>query len=122
MVREAMVEVRDTVKEVTTVTVQLGAAGDTTFTSVVTERERVRDRVAAAEVREKVVIRTDTVYVERRDSVVAVVVGPGARVGADGAISVGHGRFVAGLRWAVFLVVATTVLILVLRFGRKGIL
>ena len=59
MLREAVFEA-DTVREVTTVTVMLRepldrtAAPDTVFQSVVTERDRVRDRVAAAAVREKV--------------------------------------------------------------------
>ena len=125
VLREAVFE-SDTVREVTTVTVMLRepldrtAAPDTVFRSVVTERDRVRDRVAATAVREKVEVRVDTVYIERDSVFKAVAAGPGAEVGADGAVSVGGSRFVAGLRRAVFLVVAVTVLILVLRFERKG--
>ena len=39
------------VREVTTVTVDRTEAGDTVFRSVVTDRERLRDRVAVSDVR-----------------------------------------------------------------------
>ena len=61
--------VHDTIREVTTVMIQLGAEGDTTFQSVVTDRERLRDRSRQARAMYRNVIRTDTVVVERRDSV-----------------------------------------------------
>lgn len=57
-----MVEFRDTVMETTTIVIDRNEAGDTVFTSIVTERDRIRDN------HEKTVIRTDTVFVERRDS------------------------------------------------------
>ena len=61
--------VHDTIREVTTVTVQLGAEGDTTFQSVVTDRERLRDRSRSDRATHRSEVRMDTVYVERRDSV-----------------------------------------------------
>ena len=60
---------RDTVREVTTVMIQLGAEGDTTFQSVVTDRERFRDRSRQDVATHRSEVRVDTVYVERRDSV-----------------------------------------------------
>ena len=64
-------ELRDTLKEVTTVTVQLNETGDTVKVSTVTDRTRasVRDRSQLRDKSEKVIVRVDTVYVERRDSV-----------------------------------------------------
>ena len=64
-----MEAVRDTVREVMTVTIQLGAEGDTLFQSVVRDRERVSSRDKRAAVVTKSEVRVDTVYVERRDSV-----------------------------------------------------
>ena len=61
--------VHDTIREVTTITVQLGAGGDTTFQSVVTDRERLRDRSRSDRATHRSEVRVDTVYVERRDSV-----------------------------------------------------
>ncbi len=65
----AAVEVHDTVMEVTTVTVQLGAAGDTVFRSIVTDRTRAKSRENRAVNQTKTEVRVDTVFVERRDSV-----------------------------------------------------
>lgn len=45
-------------------------AGDTVKVAQVTERDRLRDRTAVKDKEEKLVVRTDTVYVERKDSVV----------------------------------------------------
>lgn len=45
-------------------------AGDTVKAAQVTERDRLRDRTAVKDKEEKLVVRTDTVYVERKDSVV----------------------------------------------------
>lgn len=68
-VREkVLVAVYDTLREVTTITVQQNEAGDTVFRSVVTDRDRVRERAAVKDKEEKVIVRTDTVYVAVRDS------------------------------------------------------
>ena len=112
----------DTVREVTVVTVQLNADKDTVFRSEVTDRERLRERVADVAVREKVIVKVDTVYVERDSVFKAVSVRPGARVDADGTVSAGGSRFVAGLRWVFFIILAIVVLVVLLKFGRKGIL
>lgn len=115
--REASValEVVDTVKEVTMITVRENEAGDTVRLVQVTERERVRSRERAQEVVEKVVVRVDTVFVERRDSVVverpsAVAVG-GGDAGKGAAV-------VQALKWAFWLVVAVGVVIFGLKFFR----
>ena len=62
-------ELRDTVMETKTITITKNADGDTIMQSVVCERERVRNRDRVRDNRERTVIRTDTVFVERRDSV-----------------------------------------------------
>ena len=62
------VEVRDTVMETTTIVIDRNEAGDTVFTSIVTERDRIRNRDRVRDNHEKTVIRTDTAFVERRDS------------------------------------------------------
>jgi len=62
------VEVRDTVMETTTIVIDRNEAGDTVFTSIVTERDRIRNRDRVRDNHEKTVIRNDTVLVEWRDS------------------------------------------------------
>lgn len=69
MVVGTMEAARDSVVEVTTVTVQTNEAGDTVFRSVVTDRTNVRSRDNIAAYRTKVVEKWDTVYIEKRDSV-----------------------------------------------------
>ena len=67
---QVVVAIHDTLREVTTITVQLGQTGDTVKVAQVTERDRLRDRKAVKDKEEKLVVRTDTVYVERKDSMV----------------------------------------------------
>ena len=62
-------DVKDSVKEVTTVTVQLNDVGDTVFRSVVKNRDCVRSMADVRSMKEEVRVVRDTVYVERRDSV-----------------------------------------------------
>ena len=102
------VEMRDTVKEVTTVTVQLGAAGDTVKVSSVTDRERVRNRDAIARQWTKTEVRVDTVYIEKRDSIEI-------RSRPDGQSGAGLNRT---LKWLFAIVVALIGLGIVLRIRR----
>lgn len=63
------VAVHDTIVEVTTITIRENEAGDTLRMAQITEltRTSVRDRVS--DQRERVAVRTDTVYIEKRGSV-----------------------------------------------------
>ena len=63
-----VIEHRDTLREVTTVTIDRNEAGDTLRLSKVTERDRIRDRAQVKEKERKVVVKTDTVFVAVRDS------------------------------------------------------
>lgn len=69
-VREVMmVAERDTLREVTTITVQTNERGDTIKVVQITDLTRARNRDTTSDTKEKTVTRTDTVYIERRDSV-----------------------------------------------------
>ena len=63
-----MVAVHDTIREVTTITVQTNDAGDTVKVVQITDRDRARAREAVRDKEERLVVRTDTVYIEKRDS------------------------------------------------------
>ena len=63
-----MVAVHDTIREVTTITVQTNDAGDTVKVVQITDRDRARNREAVRDKEERLVVKTDTVYVEKRDS------------------------------------------------------
>ena len=68
-VREVMmVAERDTLREVTTITVQTNERGDTIKVVQITDLTRARNRDTTSDTKEKTVVRTDTVYIERRDS------------------------------------------------------
>ena len=60
---------RDTLKEVTVITVDRNEAGDTVRVSSVTDRTRASSRDRVKDVKVKVIERTDTVYIEHKDSV-----------------------------------------------------
>ena len=63
-----MVAVHDTIREVTTITVQTNDAGDTLKVVQITDRDRARNREAVRDKEERLVVKTDTVYIEKRDS------------------------------------------------------
>ena len=65
---QVMVAVHDTIREVTTITVQTNDAGDTLKVVQITDRDRARNREAVRDKEERLVVRTDTVYIEKRDS------------------------------------------------------
>lgn len=92
-----MEAVHDTIVETTIITVRENEAGDTLRLSRVTERDRIRDRAQVKDVLEMVVVKTDTVFVERRDSVL---------VQAGSAASARASPLVSGLKWMFFIVLA----------------
>ena len=66
--RETVVAERDTLREVTTITVQTNERGDTVKVVQVTDLTRARNRDTTTDRQEKTVTKTDTVFIERRDS------------------------------------------------------
>ena len=99
--------VRDTIVETTTITVDRNEVGDTLFRSVVTDRTRAASRDHIAAYKTKTVIKMDTVYVERRDS---VLVKNTNQARASPLVMV--------LRWGCAIIIALIGLILVL--GIRG--
>ena len=102
-----MVAVRDTIVETTTITVDRNEVGDTLFRSVVTDRTRAASRDHIAAYKTKTVIKTDTVFVERRDSVLVKNTNQ-ARASP----------FENTLKWGFFIVLALIGLILLLRIRK----
>lgn len=112
---------RDTLIEVTTVTVQLNEVGDTVKTSTVTDRTRARafDRRKDVEIRTEIV--RDTVYIEKRDSSLQVTA-YGLQEDGTPTVSSKLSAVSKIMKWIFALVCAVVVLILVIRFGRRGLL
>ena len=102
-----MEAVHDTIVETTIITVDRNEVGDTLFRSVVTDRERLRDRSRADRATHRIEVRVDTVFVERRDSVLVKNTNQ-ARASP----------FENTLKWGLFIVIALIGLILLLRIRR----
>lgn len=66
---DVVVAVHDTIMEVTTIHIRTNDAGDTVRMTTVTDRDRVTDRSRADRAMYRTMVKTDTVYVEKRDSV-----------------------------------------------------
>ena len=115
---------RDTLIEVTTVTVQLNEVGDTVKTSTVTDRTRARafDRRKDVEIRTEIV--RDTVYIEKIDSSLQVSSLGAYGLQEDGTPTI-SGKLSAVskiMKWICWILVAGIVLIIVVKLGKKGIL
>ena len=99
---------RDTIMEVTTITVDRNEIGDTVRVSTVTDRERVRNRDAIAVQRTKTEVQRDTVVVEKRDSV--FIKNTNLANPTNKASPV-----VSSLKWIFWIIVAVIALIIVVR-------
>lgn len=100
------VEVHDTLREVTTITVDRNDRGDTLRQSIVTDRERIK---SAADVRSKTVdvrVVRDTVYIEKRDSILNTnLTNPTNK----------KSNFFAALKWIFGILCAIIVLIITVK-------
>ena len=112
---QVVVEVHDTVRETTTITVQLDTAGDTVRVSTVTERDHVRDRSQLKVKSEKLKVETDTVYVEREAEKTVAAVGPNTEIDKDGNVTKKVNRFAQSLKWLFLTIVAIIALIILIR-------
>ena len=102
------VVVMDTVKEVTTITVDRNENGDTIRMATVTDRLRARGRDAIAVQRTKTEVVRDTVVVEKRDSV--FIKNTNLANPTNKASPV-----VNSLKWIFAIIVAVTILMIVVK-------
>ena len=113
------VEVLDTLKEVTTITIDRNDKGDTLKVVQITDRTRARNRDNVVAQKVKVIERIDTVYIQK-DSVNVEDKKIGLSASTDGGPK--RSGFLTYVKWITALVCAVVVLILVIRFGRRGLL
>ena len=113
------VEEHDTLREVTTITVDRNDKGDTLKVTQITDRDRIRSKADVRSKKEVVRVERDTVYVERKDSV--LVQGSRFKVSGD-SINPRPSTLILTLKWIFAVICAVVVLVIVLKFGRKGIL
>ena len=115
---QVTVVILDTMKEVTTITVRESETGDTLLMTTVTDRTRASTKDRYHDVKEKVIVRTDTVYVEREAEKTVAQAGTGATINAEGNI-IPQPSYIKLLKWVFLTVVSITVLIIVFRIFVK---
>lgn len=107
-VKEAvMVELYDTIREVTTITVDRNEVGDTVKLVQITDRTRARNRDKIAKQTTKTEVERDTVFVERRDSV--------ATYSRGGDFQSGGTALHSTLKWVFFIIIGLIALGIVLK-------
>lgn len=100
--------VHDTLTITKTITIRENEHGDTIRMNTVMDRERIRDRAAVKDKEEKVVVKTDTVYIEHRDSVFVEIPHQVRNEGGVRASPV-----VSSLKWIFWIIVAIGGLIII---------
>lgn len=115
-----VVTVMDTLREVTTITVVLRQPQDTSFPddtlrmTTVTDRTKASTRDHYHDVQEKVLLKTDTIYIERTSDSTLIASSP-RNLTPDT-----PGRsFARILKWIFFIIVAVTIFIIVIRIFLK---
>ena len=114
-VDSVVVEHSDTLREVTTITVQLNDTGDTLKISTVTDRERIRSMSDVRSKKEDVYVRTDTVYIEKEADKTVAVVGPNVEIDKDGNVTKRVNRVAQTLKWLFLTLVAVIAIIILIR-------
>ncbi len=114
-VDSVVVEHSDTLREVTTITVQLNDTGDTLKISTVTDRERIRSMSDVRSKKEDVYVRTDTVYIEKEADKTVAVVGPNTEIDEQGNVTKRVNRVAQTLKWLFLTMVAVIAIIILIR-------
>ena len=115
---------RDSVKEVTTITIQLNDRGDTVNRSTVTERTIVRDRTRDSQLRVKSEkSRVDTVSVVQKDSLnrsrSLQVTGYGLQEDGTPTVSGKLSAVSKILKWIFAIIIASIVLIIIIKISLR---
>ena len=116
---QVMVVVFDTVREVTTITICENEQGDTLRATTITDRSRASSRDHYHDVKEKVLVRTDTVYIEKEIDKQVAVAGPNVEIDEQGNVTRRVNRISQTLKWVFFATFAIAVLLVVLKLYRR---
>jgi len=104
-VEQVMVAVHDTMMETKTITITKNVDGDTLRLTQITDRTRASAMSDVRSKKEDVRVRVDTVYVEKRDSVL---------MERHQTSDISHQTSI--LKWIFFIIVSLIVLIVVIKF------
>ena len=109
-----LVIIRDTLREVTTITIRENEQGDTLRVSTVTDRDRLRSRENLRRVETVTVTRIDTVYIQK-DSVSVEDKKIGLSASADGRAFGKRAGLLTYVKWIFALICAIVVLVVVIK-------
>ena len=112
---QVVVEVHDTVRETTTITVQLDTAGDTVRLLQVTERNTIRNSDRIREHTERTLELKDTLSVEKQTDRSVAVAGPSVEIDKDGNVTKKVNRVAQSLKWLFLTLVAIIAIIILMK-------
>ena len=109
-----MVAIHDTLREVTTITIQQDPQGDTLKLVQIIDRTRASRSEGIKERKERAEVRVDTVYVEKESDHTVAAAGPGVTIDKDGTITNSLSP-VTLMKWLFAILCATIVLVITLK-------
>ena len=109
-----VVAVHDTLREVTTITLQQNDQGDTLKLVQVTDRTRASRSSDLRENKERTEVRVDTVYVEKQSDNTVAVAGPGVTIDKDGTLTVNRSPLTF-MKWLFAILCAIIALTLTIK-------
>ena len=112
--QQVVVAVHDTLREVTTITLQQNDQGDTLKLVQVTDRTRASHSEGLKEIKERTEVRVDTVYVEKQSENTVAVAGPGVAIDKDGTLTVNRSPLTF-MKWLFAILCAVFVLTLTIK-------
>lgn len=118
---QVVVTVFDTITITKTITVVLRQAqepnepDDTVRVTQITDKTKATTRDRYHDVQEKVVVKTDTVYVEKDSLRLTVYSLPGTEIDKDGNVTKKVNRFAQSLKWLFLTLVAIIAIIILIR-------
>lgn len=118
---QVVVTVFDTITITKTITVVLRQAqepnepDDTVRVTQITDKTKATTRDRYHDVQEKVVVKTDTVYVEKDSLRLTAYSLPGTEIDKDGNVTKKVNRFAQSLKWLFLTLVAIIAIIILIR-------
>ena len=115
MREQVVVTVFDTITITKTITIRENEAGDTLRLTQITDKTKATTRDRYHDVQEKVVVKTDTVYVEKEAEKTVAVAGPNTEIDEQGNVTKKVNRFAQSLKWLFLTLVAVIAIIILMR-------
>ena len=93
---------------------QLNAEGDTLRVTTVTDRTRAIDRDHSQAVKEKIIVKRDTLYLDKSSDQLIAAVGPNTEIDSAGNITPAKPTFQSTLKWVFRILLAVIALLVIM--------